>query len=194
MSKSTTAVKSKKHLPAEQQGKLLNTLQARFEKNRSRHKGLDWAEVKTKLEANPEKLWSLNEMESTGGEPDVIGHDQRTGEYIFNDCSAESPSGRRSLCYDREALESRKEHKPKNSAIDLASAMGIEILSEAEYQTLQELGKFDAKTSSWVKTPAAIRKLGGALFCDRRYESVFLYHNGAESYYAARGFRGSLRV
>jgi len=186
--------KSKKALSAAQGEELLKTLRARFEKNLNRHKDLDWARVKTKLEANSGKLWSLNEMERTGGEPDVIGHIPATGEYIFYDCSAESPGGRRSLCYDREALESRKEHKPKDCAMDLAAAMGIEILSEEQYRQLQKLGEFDAKTSSWVKTPAGIRKLGGALFCDRRYDTVFLYHNGAESYYAARGFRGSLKV
>ncbi len=160
----------------------------------NRHRGLDWAKVQTKLEANAEKLWALHEMERTGGEPDVIGYDQKTGEYIFCDCSADSPKGRRSLCYDRAALESRKEHKPKNNAIDMAAAMGIELLTEEQYRELQKLGDFDTKTSSWVKTPSAIRKLGGALFCDRRFDTVFLYHNGAESYYAARGFRGSLRV
>ena len=160
----------------------------------NRHKGLDWAKVQAKLEANPDKLWSLSEMESTGGEPDVVGHDKKTGEFVFYDCSAESPKGRRSVCYDREALESRKEHKPKDSAIDMATAMGIELLTEEQYRELQKLGEFDAKTSSWVQTPAEIRKLGGALFCDRRYDTVFLYHNGAESYYGARGFRGSLKV
>jgi hypothetical protein len=160
----------------------------------NRHKGLEWAKVQAKLEANTEKLWSLDEMESTGGEPDVVGHDKKTGEYIFYDCSAESPKDRRSVCYDGEALKSRKEHKPKNSAIDMAVAMGIELLTEEQYRELQKLGNFDLKTSSWVQTPATIRKLGGALFCDRRYDQVFLYHNGAESYYAARGFRGSLKV
>src|SRR5579864_4885624 len=173
---------------------LLKALKARFEKNMSRHKGLEWATVQAKLELNAEKLWSLNEMERTGGEPDVIGHDKNTGEYIFYDCSAESPKGRRSVCYDREALESRKEHKPEDNAIDMAAAMAIELLTEEQYRKLQKLGKFDTKTSSWVKTPSDIRKLGGALFCDRRYDTVFVYHNGAESYYAARGFRGSLRV
>ncbi len=173
---------------------ILGTLKARFEKNMHRHKGLEWAKVQAKLEANAEKLRSLNEMERTGGEPDVIGHDKSTGEYIFYDCSAESPKGRRSVCYDREALESRKEHKPENSAIDMAAAMGIELLTEEQYRELQKLGNFDTKTSSWVKTPADIRKLGGAVFCDCRYDTVFVYHNGAESYYAARGFRGSLRV
>src|SRR5262249_41505842 len=160
----------------------------------TRHKGLDWAKVQAKLEANIEKLWSLNEMERTGGEPDVIGHDKKTGEYIFYDCSADSPKGRRSLCYDREALDSRKEHKPASSAMDMAAAMGIEMLTEDQYRELQRLGEFDTKTSSWVKTPSNIRKLGGALFCDRRFDTVFLYHNGAESYYAARGFRASLRI
>ena len=179
---------------------LLKTLEARFEKNMNRHKNIKWANVEAKLKANPGKLWSLNEMERTGGEPDVVGYDLsadkagKTGEYIFYDCSAESPSGRRSLCYDREALESRKQHKPKDSAIDMAAKMGIGILTEEEYRELQKLGEFDTKTSSWVKTPDDIRKLGGALFCDRRYDTVFTYHNGAESYYAARGFRGSLRV
>jgi Protein of unknown function (DUF4256) len=173
---------------------LLRTLKARFEKNMNRHSGLEWARVQARLEANPEKLWSLNEMERTGGEPDVVGHDKETGEYILYDCSAESPKGRRSVCYDREALKARKEHKPQNSAVDMAAGMGIEILSEAQYRELQTLGTFDAKTSSWVKTPSDIRQLGGAIFCDRRYDHVFTYHNGAESYYAARGFRGSLRV
>src|SRR5439155_16623848 len=167
---------------------------ARFEKNVDRHKGLEWAKVRAKPEANAEKLWSLNEMERTGGEPDVVGHNKKTGEYIFFDCSAESPKGRTSVCYDREGLDSRKEHKPKNNAIDLAAAMGIELLTEEQYGELQLLGNFDAKTSSWVKTPAEIRKLGGALFCDRRFDTLFVYHNGAESYYAARAFRGSLRV
>ena len=185
---------TKKKLAAEQREELLRTLKARFEKNMNRHKGLDWAKVQARLEANPDKLWSLSEMESTGGEPDVVGHDKKTGEFVFYDCSAESPKGRRSVCYDREALESRKEHKPKDSAIDMATAMGIELLTEEQYRELQKLGEFDAKTSSWVQTPAEIRKLGGALFCDRRYNTVFLYHNGAESYYGARGFRGSLKV
>ena len=185
---------NKKMLLPKQQEELLRTLKARFEKNMKRHKGIDWAKVQTKLEANPEKLWSLDEMETTGGEPDVVAYDKKTGEYIFYDCSAESPKDRRSLCYDREALESRKEHKPKNSAIDMADDMGIELLSEEEYRELQKLGAFDTKTSSWIKTPSAIRELGGALFCDRRYNYVFVYHNGAESYYAARAFRGSLRV
>ncbi len=185
---------NKKELSAEQTRDLLSVLKARFEKNMNRHKGVEWAKVQAKLEANPKKLWSLDDMEETGGEPDVVGHDSKTGEYIFFDCAAESPKGRRSLCYDPEALESRKEHKPADSAIGMAAAMGIEILTEEEYRDLQKLGKFDTKTSSWVKTPADIRKLGGALFCDWRYGHVFLYHNGAESYYAARGFRGSLRV
>jgi hypothetical protein len=185
---------SKQKLSAEQREELLKTLKTRFEKNMNRHKGLEWAKVKAKLEANNEKLWSLNEMERTGGEPDVVGHDKKTGEYIFYDCSADSPKGRRSFCYDGEALKSRKEHKPKNNAIDMAAAMGIELLTEQEYRELQKLGEFDTKTSSWVKTPAAIRTLGGAIFCDRRYDTVFVYHNGAESYYAGRGFRGSVRV
>src|SRR6266513_2964602 len=184
----------KKELSPKQREELLSALKARFEKNMNRHKGLDWAKVQAKLEANTEKLWSLNEMERTGGEPDVVGHDKKTGEYIFYDCSAESPKGRRSFCYDREAVESRKEHKPKDNAIDMAAAMGIELLAEEQYRELQTLGEFDTKTSSWVKTPSDIRKLGGALFCDRRYDTVFTYHNGAESYYAARAFRGSLRV
>jgi hypothetical protein len=185
--------KTKKELSPKQREELLTALKARFEKNMDRHKGLEWAQVQARLEANAEKLWSLGEMERTGGEPDVVGHDKETGEYVFYDCSAESPKDRRSLCYDREALDSRKEHKPKNSAMDMAAAMGIDLLTEEQYRELQKLGEFDAKTSSWVKTPSAIRKLGGALFCDRRYDTVFLYHNGAESYYAARGFRGSLR-
>ena len=185
---------NKKELSPAQREELLNALKARFEKNMNRHKGLEWAKVQAKLEANPEKLWSLIEMESTGGEPDVVGQDKKTGEYVFFDCSAESPKGRRSVCYDREALEARKEHKPKDSAIEMAAAMGIELLTEEQYRDLQKLGEFDTKTSSWVKTPAEIRKLGGALFCDRRYDHIFLYHNGAESYYAARAFRGSLRV
>jgi hypothetical protein len=184
----------KRKLSPEQHEEILRTLKTRFEKNMNRHKGLDWAKVQAKLETNTEKLWSLNEMERTGGEPDVIDHDKQAGEYIFYDCSAESPKGRRSVCYDREALESRKEHKPKNSAIDMAADMGIEILTEEQYREMQGLGNFDTKTSSWVKTPANIRNLGGAIFCDRRYDTVFVYHNGAESYYAARGFRGSLRV
>ena len=173
---------------------LLQALKVRFEENMNRHKGLEWAKVQARLKAHPEKLWSLSEMESTGGEPDVVGYDKKTGEYIFYDCSAESPKGRRSVCYDREALESRKEHKPKNSAIDMATAMGIELLTEEQYLELQDLGEFDTKTSSWIMTPSDIRKLGGALYCDRRYDHIFAYHNGAESYYAARGFRGSLRV
>jgi hypothetical protein len=181
-------------LSPEQREELLRALKARFEKNMNRHKGLEWAHVQAKLEAHPEKLWSLNEMERTGGEPDVIGHDKKTGEYIFCDCSAESPKGRRSLCYDHEALESRKEHKPEDNAIDMAAAMGIELLTEEQYRELQKIGNFDTKTSSWVRTPSNIRKLGGALFCDCRYDTVFVYHNGAESYYAARAFRGSLRV
>jgi hypothetical protein len=187
-------VKTKKELSLEQPEELLRALKARFEKNRNRHEGLEWAKVKAKLEANTEKLWSLSEMERTGGEPDVVGHDKKTGEYIFFDCSPESPKGRRSVCYDREALESRKEHKPADNAMDMAAAMGIELLTEEQYRGLQKLGNFDTKTSSWVKTSSDIRKLGGALFCDRRYDTVFLYHNGAESYYAARAFRGSLRV
>jgi hypothetical protein len=178
----------------EQREELFRVLKGRFEKNRNRHKGLEWDKVQARLEANAEKLWSLNEMEETGGEPDVVGHDKKTGEYIFYDCAAESPKGRRSLCYDREALEARKEHKPADNAIDVAAAIGIELLTEEQYRELQKLGNFDTKTSSWVKTPSEIRKLGGAIFCDRRYDHVFLYHNGAESYYAARGFRGSLRV
>jgi Protein of unknown function (DUF4256) len=184
----------KKELSPKQCEELLRVLKARFEKNMSCHKGLEWAKVQAKLESNADKLWSLNEMERTGGEPDVVGHDKTTGEYIFYDCSAESPKGRRSVCYDREALESRKEHKPKDSAVAMADAMGIELLAEDQYRVLQKLGNFDTKTSSWVKTPLDIRKLGGALFCDRRFDTVFLYHNGAESYYAARAFRGLLRV
>ena len=185
---------NKKELSPEQGQELLSALKARFEKNMNRHKGLEWAKVKAKLEAHTEKLWSLNEMERTGGEPDVVGHDKKTGEYIFYDCSAESPKGRRSVCYDRKALESRKEHKPENNAIDMAAAMGIELLTEEQYRELQKLGNFDTKTSSWIITPADIRKPGGAIFADFRYGNVFVYHNGAESYYAARGFRGSLRV
>jgi hypothetical protein len=187
-------MKSNMKLSPEQRDELLRTLKTRFEKNMSRHKGLEWAQVQAKLEAHVEKLWSLHEMERTGGEPDVVGHDKKTGEYIFYDCSAESPKGRRSLCYDREALESRKENKPEDNAIDVATAIGVELLTEEQYRELQKLGNFDTKTSSWVKTPSNIRKLGGAFFCDRRYDTVFVYHNGAESYYAARGFRGSLRV
>ena len=185
---------NKKDLSPEQREELLRALKARFEKKMDRHKGLEWAKVQAKLEANSEKLWSLHEMERTGGEPDVVGHDKKTGEYIFYDCSAESPKGRRSVCYDREALEARKEHKPKDSAVDMATTMGIELLTEEQYRELQKLGEFDTKTSSWVKTPPEIRKLDGALFCDRRFDHVFVYHNGAESYYAARAFRGSLRV
>jgi hypothetical protein len=181
-------------MKAQQREELLMALKARFAKNMNRHKGLEWVEVQARLELNTEKLSSLNEMERTGGEPDVVGHDKKTGEYIFYDCSAESPKGRRSVCYDREGLESRKEHKPENNAIDMAAAMGIELLTEEQYRELQKLGNFDTKTSSWVKTPSDIRKLGGALFCDRRYGNVFVYHNGAQSYYSARGFRGSLRV
>lgn len=185
---------NKKKLLAEQQETLLGILKTRFEKNKNRHKGIDWDTVQSKLETQPEKLWSLEEMESTGGEPDVTGLDQKTGEYIFMDCSPESPKGRRSVCYDPEALASRKEHKPGNSAVEMAADMGIELLTEEQYRELQQWGPFDLKTSSWIVTPAAIRKLGGALFCDRRYDTIFVYHNGAESYYAARGFRGSLRV
>jgi len=185
---------STKELSQEQTEELINTLQVRFEKNTFRHEGLDWANVQARLEANSEKLWSLHEMEATGGEPDVVGYDANTDEFIFYDCSAESPKGRRSLCYDREAWETRKNHKPENTAMDVAKEMGIELLTEEQYRQLQELGKFDLKTSSWVQTPDNIRKLGGAIFCDRRYDMVFMYHNGAESYYAARGFRGSLRV
>jgi hypothetical protein len=181
-------------LSKQQREDLLKALQSRFEKNMNRHKGLEWAKVQAKLDAQMEKLWSLNEMERTGGEPDVVGHDKKTGEYVFYDCSIESPTGRRSLCYDREALESRKEHKPNDSAANMAASMGIELLTEEQYRELHTLGKFDTKTSSWVKTPSAIRQLGGAIFCDRRYNTVFVYHNGADSYYAARGFRGWLRV
>jgi uncharacterized protein DUF4256 len=185
---------SNRILSKKQSEELLKTLQVRFENNANRHKNLEWAPVRAKLEANAEKLWSLDEMERTGGEPDVVGHDKKTGEYIFYDCSPESPKDRRSLCYDREALNARKENKPKDSAMNMAADMGIELLTEEQYRELQTLGNFDAKTSSWVNTPSPIRKLGGALFCDRRYNTVFLYHNGAESYYAARGFRGSVRV
>lgn len=185
---------SKKKLSSEQSEELFSVLKSRFEKNMKRHKDIAWANVQAKLEDNTEKLWSLSEMERTGGEPDVVGYDKNSGEFIFYDCSAESPKERRSLCYDREALMSRKEHKPKDSAVDMAADLGIELLSEEEYRSLQRLGNFDTKTSSWVKTPSAIRKLGGAIFCDRRYDQVFTYHNGAESYYAARGFRGALRV
>ncbi|XEC95987.1 DUF4256 domain-containing protein [Paenibacillus tarimensis] len=187
-------ISSKKELSPEQREELLGALKARFEKNMHRHKDLEWAKVQAKLDANNEKLWSLSEMERTGGEPDVVGQDEKTGEYIFNDCSVESPIGRRSVCYDHEGLVSRKEHKPENNAIDMAAAMGIELLTEGQYRALQKLENFDMKTSSWVQTPSDIRELGGALFCDRRYEHVFVYHNGASSYYAARGFRGSLRV
>jgi hypothetical protein len=186
--------RNEKSLSASQREELLSILKTRFEKNMKRHKGLDWIKVQAKLEANPSKLWSLNEMEITGGEPDVVGFDKKSGEYIFYDCSAESPKGRRSVCYDHEALEKRKEHKPENSAVEMAKDMGIELLTEEQYRELQQLGEFDLKTSSWIVTPAAIRKLNGALFCDRRYNTVFVYHNGAESYYAARAFRGSLRV
>jgi len=185
---------NKKKLSAEQRKELVGTLKARFEKNMNRHKSLDWAKVQAKLEASNEKLWSLNEMERTGGEPDVVGCDKKTGEYIFYDCSAESPKGRRSVCYDPAALASRKEHKPQNSAVRMAADMGIELLTEEQYRELQQLGEFDTKTSSWVKTPSDIRELGGALACDRRYNHVFLGHNGAESYYAARGFRGWLKI
>lgn len=183
-----------KKLSSDQQEELLSVLEARFENNLNRHKGIEWDKVKTKLVANPDKIWSLDEMERTEGEPDVVGFDEKTGEYIFYDCSAESPKGRRSICYDHEALEKRKEHKPQNSAINMAAEMGIEILTETQYCELQKLGKFDAKTSSWIVTTPEVRKLGGALFADFRYNTVFVYHNGADSYYAARGFRGSLRV
>lgn len=184
----------KQELSSEQREQLVKVLKARFEKNSHRHEGLEWAKIEAKLEANPEKLWSLNEMERTEGEPDVVGYDEKNDEYIFVDCSAESPKGRRSVCYDRAALESRKKFPPENSAIDMANEMGIEMLTEAQYRALQELGQYDLKSSSWVQTPDNIRKLGGAIFCDRRYDTVFVYHNGADSYYAARGFRGSLRV
>lgn len=183
-----------KELLPDQEEELLSLLKARFEKYMNRHKGIEWKNVFARLQSNPDKLWSLNEMERTGGEPDVVGQDDKTGEYIFYDCAAESPAGRRSVCYDREALESRKEHKPQNNAMDMAADMGIEMLTEAQYRELQQLGNFDTKTSSWIATPAPIRKLGGALFCDRRYNTVFVYHNGVQSYYAARGFRGLLRV
>jgi hypothetical protein len=186
--------KIKNELSPQEREELLRALKTRFEKNPVRHTGIQWAKVEDRLSANPGKLWALGQMETTGGEPDVVAQDKKTGEYFFYDCSAESPNGRRSVCYDGEALASRKEHKPKNSAVDMAAAMGIEILTEEQYRELQNLGKFDQKTSSWVRTPAAIRKLGGALFCDRRYDMVFTYHNGAESYYAARGFRASLKV
>lgn len=182
-------------LSAEQREELFSTLKKRFEKNKKRHTGIEWADVQAKLEkASDKKLWSLNEMERTGGEPDVVGQDEKTGEYIFYDCSKQSPKGRRSLCYDRDALESRKKHKPENSAVDMAAEMGVEMLTEEQYRALQNLGEFDTSTSSWVQTPPAIRERGGAIFCDRRYNHVFVYHNGAESYYAARGFRGVLRV
>jgi hypothetical protein len=186
--------KNKIELPASEKDELFKTLKIRFEKNPNRHKNIDWTTVHARIEAKPEKIWSLNEMEMTGGEPDVIGLDEKTGEYIFCDCSAESPKGRRSICYDHEALEARKEYKPANSAINMAAEMGIELLTEEEYKNLQKIGNFDLKTSSWIQTPVNIRKLGGALFCDRRYNHVFVYHNGADSYYAARGFRGILRV
>lgn len=184
----------KKDLSPGQNEELISILKARFEKNGNRHKGIEWDKVQARLEANVEKLWSLNEMERTGGEPDVVGQDEKAGDYIFYDCSAESPKGRRSYCYDREALDARKEFKPENNVIDVAAAMGIELLTEEQYRDLQQLGNFDTKTSSWIKTPADIRKLGGAVFCDRRYDTVFVYHNGADSYYAARGFRGWLKV
>lgn len=184
----------KKEVTPKQREELINILKTRFEKNMNRHKGLEWAKVQAKLEANTEKLWSLNEMEKTGGEPDVVGHDKKTGEYIFYDCSPETPKDRRSICYDQKALDARKEHKPKNSAVNMANAMGVELLTEEQYRELQQLGNFDTKTSSWILTPADIRKLGGAIFADYRYGTVFVYHNGAESYYAGRGFRGSLRV
>lgn len=190
----TNKISTEKELSPEQRDELLGTLQARFEKNRDRHPGLEWASVQARLEANTAKLWSLSEMERTGGEPDVVEQDQPTGEYIFYDCSAESPKGRRSVCYDRPGLESRKENKPENNAVDMAAAMGVELLTEEQYRALQKYGTFDAKTSSWLNTPAEIRKLGGAIFADYRYGTVFVYHNGAESYYGARGFRGSLRV
>lgn len=188
------SISIKKELPAKQIEELLVILKARFEKNMNRHKGLKWEIIHAKLVVAPAKLWSLNEMERTGGEPDVIGFDKKTGEFIFCDCSVESPAGRRGLCYDRDALNARKEHKPKNSAIDMATELDIEILTEEQYRELQRLGEFDLKTSSWIKTPPEIRKLGGAVFCDRRYNTVFVYHNGAESYYAARGFRGLLKI
>jgi|SRR5579863_3180645 len=192
--KGTKPVETKKQLSPAQRNELIRAVKARFEKNMTRHRSLEWAKVQAKLEANDEKLWSLHEMETTGGEPDVVDHDPKTSEYIFYDCSPESPKGRRSLCYDHEARESRKENKPKGNATDMAAAMGIELLTEEQYRGLQKLGEFDTKTSSWVKTPANIRKLGGALFCDRRFNTVFVYHNGAESYYAARAFRGWLGV
>lgn len=192
--KNIDKISNKKELSPEQREELLNTLKVRFEKNMNRHNGIEWSKVQEKLEIDSEKLWSLYEMERTGGEPDVVVHDKNTSEFIFYDCSAESPKGRRSVCYDLEALESRKEHKPENNAVDMAANMGIELLTEEQYRELQKLGSFDAKTSSWVRTPENIRKLGGAVFCDRRYDTVFIYHNGAESYYGSRGFRGSLRV
>ena len=193
--KSMNKIKSdKRRVSAEVRAEILTALKARFEKNMKRHKGIEWGDVEERVEANTDKLWSLYEMEITGGEPDVVGHDKKTGEYVFYDCSAESPKGRRSLCYDREALESRKEHKPEDSAVNMAAAMGVELLTEEQYRELQKLGTFDAKTSSWVRTPSDVRNLGGALFCDYRFGRVFVYHNGAESYYAARGFRGALRV
>ena len=185
---------NKKQLSPEQSSTLLKVLKDRFEKNKNLHQDLDWSKVQAKLETNPEKLWSLNEMEITGGEPDVVGFDKKTNEFLFYDCSSETPKERRSICYDQQALDSRKEHKPKDSAMNMSAEMGIEILTEEQYRELQQLGKFDLKTSSWIKTPADIRKLGGALYCDRRYDTVFLYHNGADSYYAARGFRALLRV
>jgi len=187
-------ISKKKKLTKEQRDELMKVLKARFEKNMKRHQGIEWAKVAARLEANPDKLWALDDMEITGGEPDVVGQDKKTGEYIFYDCSAESPAGRRSICYDHEALEKRKENKPANSAINMAAEIGIEILTEEQYRELQKIGNFDTKTSSWVKTPGEIRNLGGAIFCDRRYNHVFTYHNGADSYYAARGFRGSLRI
>jgi uncharacterized protein YpuA (DUF1002 family) len=187
-------MKNNKALPPEQSAELINVLKTRFEQNMNRHKGLEWAKVQAKIEKSPDKLWSLDEMELTGGEPDVVGYDEKTGEYMFYDCSAESPKERRSLCYDRAAHNTRKEHKPANTAMDVAEEMGIDLLTEEQYRQLQQLGKFDLKTSSWIKTPDNIRKLGGAIFCDRRYDTVFTYHNGAESYYAARGFRGVLKV
>jgi hypothetical protein len=190
----TDKLRTKKKLSKDQQDELMKVLKARFEKNMKRHPDIEWAKVEARLASNPDKLWILDDMETTGGEPDVVGQDKKTGEFIFYDCSPESPAGRRSICYDHEALEKRKEHKPKNSAINMAAEMGIEILTEEQYRELQKLGNFDTKTSSWVKTPADIRKLGGAIFCDRRYNHVFTAHNGADSYYAARGFRGSLRV
>ncbi|MBS4223770.1 DUF4256 domain-containing protein [Lederbergia citrea] len=190
----TNKISNTKELSSEEREELFRALKARFEKNMHRHEGFEWDKIQAKLEANTEKLWSLNEMERTGGEPDVVGHDKKKDEYIFYDCSAESPKGRRSLCYDREALESRKKHKPENNAIDMATDMGIELLTEEQYRALQKLENFDMKTSSWVLTPSEIRELGGAIFCDRRYDTVFVYHNGAESYYAARGFRGLLKV